>query len=139
MYSFLIMLLLTSFPLCAELTVTRKPIAENQEQLSIIIPVSETEWLYKDFIDVASDDPTITIKSLHIDGESSNQYDPAFKATKAVYRGPITLQVAVEISSPTANTSAALHVTYLKNNQTAPTQEIIPLLPNFLECAVRFE
>lgn len=124
--------LLFFFASCSASTISSKNCTEihpdklSPHEVSFTIPVPAGSFLYKEYLDVSSDNPDVVLTSWQAEGDAVPQYDPQFKETKKVYTK--NLRITATTKTMREPTSAAnIHVTYFLNTNKKITESLIPL------------
>lgn len=93
--------------------------------ITLTFDLKPDEYIYRDFLVVASDEPTVELSAFLANKKPALHYDPTFKEDKAVYQGPVVLKLTAH--NPESMQSANLHVTYYRNTDYGLRQEVIPI------------
>ena len=102
-------------------------IDESRYNLILEIPVAADDFLYIDYLHIATDNPHIQIAPWETKTPIVSVFDPEFNDHKKAFNGDTTLQMEVSVDATKTITWVNVHVSYYLQSQGGILQETLTL------------
>lgn len=94
-------------------------------KVQIHFEIEPGDFIYKDYLDIAVDNPQILLSDVQYSLDTQPYYDPTFRETKKIFNQSFTLTLIA--TSKEAIDSAYMHVTYYQHSKKHCITELFPL------------
>lgn len=123
----ILLLLLTFFStLLPKVTCESRKINDETYDVTLHFDADNTQYIYKDFLDVNVDNHQVTLSKWQSSIDAINQYDPLFKENKKIFNQNFT--ISLQASSVNQNLPAYIHVNYCCNGSKKIVSQVFPLI-----------
>jgi len=96
------------------------------QRITVPLPLSETEHIYKESLRVAADHPAVTITQWDSSTPAIRKYDPASGTPREMYESPVSVQFTAEAHKDSI-VDAHAHISYQRQSDGTFQSKMVPL------------